>query len=159
MNISEQIAKHIRDLHFGGNATGSCLKEHLADVTWEEANRKIHNLNTIGELTFHINYYVGGVIPALKGGSLDIRDKYSYDHPPILSATDWEKMLEKTWADAEEYASLAEAIPEDQLMGNFLDGKYGNNFRNIVGLIEHSYYHLGQIVLIKKILRGGEGKM
>jgi len=32
------------------------------------------------------------------------------------------------------------------------NGKYGNYFRNIVGVIEHIHYHLGQIVLIKKIL-------
>ena len=35
---------------------------------------------------------------------------------------------------------------------NFVDEKYGTFQRNIEAMIEHSYYHLGQIVLIKKML-------
>jgi len=33
-----------------------------------------------------------------------------------------------------------------------VEEKYGNYQRNIDGMIEHSYYHLAQIVVIKKIL-------
>ncbi|HAI83731.1 MAG TPA: DUF1572 domain-containing protein, partial [Chitinophagaceae bacterium] len=29
----------------------------------------------------------------------------------------------------------------------------GTYYRNILGLIEHTHYHLGQIALIKKIIR------
>ena len=34
----------------------------------------------------------------------------------------------------------------------FIDGKYGSYLRNIEGIIEHSYYHLGQISLIRKMI-------
>lgn len=34
----------------------------------------------------------------------------------------------------------------------FIDEKYGSYIRNIEGVIEHSYYHLGQIVLLKKMI-------
>ena len=43
-------------------------------------------------------------------------------------------------------------MPEGQLKENFVDEKYGSYLRNIDGMIEHCYYHLGQIVLIKKII-------
>ena len=43
-------------------------------------------------------------------------------------------------------------MPEERLDENFVDEKYGNYTRNIDGMIEHSYYHLGQISLIKKII-------
>ena len=36
----------------------------------------------------------------------------------------------------------------------FVDEKYGTYLRNIDGMIEHAYYHLGQVVLIKKLLEG-----
>ena len=41
-------------------------------------------------------------------------------------------------------------MPEEELNQVFVDEKYGTFHRNINALIEHGYYHLGQIVLIKK---------
>ena len=63
-------------------------------------------------------------------------------------------MLEKTWADAEKFAALIEQLPEEKLWETFFEDKYGNYYRNIHGVIEHCHYHLGQIVLIKKVLSG-----
>lgn len=77
MTLIEQIAKHFRAVHFGGNWTSVNLKDTLAGINWQEATAKLYNLNTIASLVFH---------------------------------------------------------------------------RNLHGIIEHTYYHLGQIVLIKKIL-------
>jgi hypothetical protein len=60
--------------------------------------------------------------------------------------------LGKTWTDAENFAILIECLPERMLWEDFADNKYGNYYRNIHGIIEHNHYHLGQIVLVKKIL-------
>jgi hypothetical protein len=92
MNLTEQIAKHFREIHFGGNWTSSNLKETLADVSWQEATTKIYTLNTIAELVFHANYYVSVVLKVLEGKPLDASDKYSYDLPTIRSQEDWEKL-------------------------------------------------------------------
>lgn len=152
MNTPAQIAKHFRDVHFGGNWTFSNLKDHLADVNWQQATKKVYSFNTIATLVFHTNYFVGAVTKVLQGGPLDAKDIYSFDHPPIHSQEDWENMLNKTWADAEIFARLIEQLPENKLSETFCDEKYGNYYRNLHGIIEHTHYHLGQIVLIKKIL-------
>jgi hypothetical protein len=94
----------------------------------------------------------------LEGGPLDAHDKYSFDHPPIESQQDWEKLLNRTWADAEKLAHLIEQMPETKLLEVFSDKKYGTYYRNIHGVIEHMHYHLGQIVLIKKLLLQAEEK-
>ncbi len=65
---------------------------------------------------------------------------------------DWEKMLDNTWTAVEDFAGLIEQLPKSKFWEDFGDNKYGNYYRNIQGIIEHSHYHLGQIVLIKKIL-------
>ncbi|HEU5168324.1 MAG TPA: DinB family protein [Chitinophagaceae bacterium] len=152
MNLSAQIATHFRDLHFGGNWTSVNLKQTLADVSWQQATTKIYSLNTIAILVFHINYYVSAVLQVLQGGPLDAHDKYSFDLPPIQSLEDWEKLLSKVWTEAESFANLVEQLPESKLGETFSDEKYGNYYRNLHGIIEHTHYHLGQIVLIKKIL-------
>ncbi|MBL7724092.1 MAG: DUF1572 domain-containing protein [Chitinophagaceae bacterium] len=158
MNIAGQIAKHFREVHTGGNWTSVNLKETLADVSWQQAITKVHSFNTIATLVFHTNYYVSAVTKVLQGESLNAKDKYSFDHPPILSQKDWEKMLDKIWADAENFASLIEQLPGSKLEEIFTDEKYGNYYRNLHGIIEHTHYHLGQIVLIKKILQQTEAQ-
>jgi len=156
MSLTKQIAKHFREIHFGGNWTSSNLKDHLSGVTWQQATTKVYSFNTIATLVYHINYYVSAVLKVLQGEPLNASDKYSFDHPPILSQEDWENLLNKTRTDAENFASLIELLPESKLWEIFSDEKYGNYYRNIHGIIEHAHYHLGQIVLIKKILLQAE---
>lgn len=153
MNTSQQLAKHFRDVHFGGNWTCSNLKDQLADLGWEEAVKKVYGLNTIAMLTFHVNYYVDAIIKVLKGGELDAHDKYSYDCLPIHSQEDWEKIRDKALAQAEEMTELITQLPEEKLQEFFTNEKYGTYIRNMLGVIEHTHYHLGQIAIIKKIVR------
>ena len=158
MSLTAQIAKHFREIHFGGNWTTSNLKDNLADVTWQQATTKIDSLNTIAALTYHINYYVSAVLKVLQGEILEAHDKFSFDVPLIQSQQDWETLLNKVWADAETFAKLVEQLTDEKLNEYLADEKYGNYFRNLHGIIEHSHYHLGQIVIIKKIILQGEGK-
>lgn len=150
--LCSQIAKHFRNLHFGGNWTAVNMKDTLADVTWQQATTRVHSLNTIATLVFHTNYYVSAVSKVLQGEPLNAKDKYSFELPPIESQEDWEQLLNKTWTDAEHFANLIEQLPESKLWDTFADEKYGNYYRNLHGIIEHTHYHLGQIVLIKKLL-------
>ena len=152
MNLQAQIAKQFRDVHFGGNWTSSNLREHLADVTWQQATTQVYSFNSIATLVYHMNYFVSAVLKVLQGEPLDAHDKYSFDHPPIVSQQEWENLLNKTWTDAENFAIQVEQLPENKLGEIFSDEKYGTYYRNIHGVIEHCHYHLGQIVLIKKIL-------
>lgn len=154
MNLTAQIAKQFRDVYYGGNWTAVNLKDVLADIDWQQATTKVYSFNTIAALVFHMNYYVSAVTKVLKGAPLDAHDKYSFDHPPILSQEDWEKLLDKIWTDAESFSKLIEQLPENKLGEIFSDEKYGTYYRNITGVIEHVHYHLGQIVLIKKLLPG-----
>jgi hypothetical protein len=152
MNLTAQIAKHLRTVYFGGNWTSVNLKDALADVTWQQATTQVYSLNTIATLVYHTNYYISAVSKVLQGEPLNAKDKYSFDHPPIRSREDWKILLDKTWEDVENFASLIEQLPESRLEETFVDEKYGNYYRNLHGIIEHIHYHLGQIVLIKKVL-------
>ncbi|MEJ7673756.1 MAG: DUF1572 domain-containing protein [Chitinophagaceae bacterium] len=122
----------------------------MADVTWQEATTQVYSLNTLAALVYHINYFVSAVLQVLQGEPLSAHDKYSFDLPPIRSQQDRESLLDKTRTDAENFAGLVEQLPESKLWEDFSDNKYGNYYRNIQGIIEHTHYHLGQIVLVKK---------
>lgn len=151
---STQLANRFREVILNGRwVANTNFKDQLNRLSWEMATKKIDSLNTIALLTFHIHYYISGVLKVLEGGTLDIRDKYSFDLKPITSQSEWDKLLNHLWTDAERFAVLIEQMPDSQLSEVFVDKKYGTYLRNIDGMIEHSYYHLGQIVMIKKLIQ------
>lgn len=152
MNLTKQLAKHLRDVHFGGNWSTVDLKSTLEDVDWKQANMQVYSLNSIAALTFHMVYYLDVLITVLEENKLVGKDELSWITPAIQSQEDWKEMQEGIWEKAEKAASLIEALPDEQLIQNFIDPKYGTNYRNIAGIVEHMHYHLGQIVLIKKLL-------
>ncbi|MFT3911362.1 MAG: DinB family protein [Ferruginibacter sp.] len=152
MNAPNQLAQHFRQVHFGGNWTWSNLKDNLTGVDWQMATTKVDSFNTIAALVYHINYYISAVLKVLQGSALNASDKYSFALPPINSQEDWENLLNKTWEEAEQFATLLEQLPENKLWEIFPGEIYGNYYRNFLGIIEHTHYHLGQIVIIKKLL-------
>lgn len=153
MAITQQIAKHLREVYFGGNWTTSNLKDQLADVDYKEATSEIYDLNSIATLVNHLNYYVFEIAKVLEGAPLTAKDEYSFKHPPINSSEDWTQMLDQVWKDGEHFAKLIELLPDSRLTENFTDPKYGIYYRNLAGIVEHVHYHLGQLVYLKKIIK------
>jgi hypothetical protein len=152
MNLSAHLAKHFRDVHFGGNWTAVNLKDTLSGLSWEQATAKINSFNTIAALTFHMNYFVSAVLKVLQGGPLEAHDKFSFDLPEIKCQEDWELLLGRVWSDAENFALRIEQLPDTKLREVFTDERYGTYYSNIQGIIEHCHYHLGQIVILKKLV-------
>jgi uncharacterized damage-inducible protein DinB len=151
--LCKQIAKHFRELYTGGNWTFANVKDTLNDISWQEANTKVNSFNAIAALVFHMNYFVEAALQVLQGNALDAHDKFSFDVPPIQSKEDWDQLVNKTFLNAETFANLLEQMPDSKMWEIFEDEKYGNYYRNMHGIIEHSHYHLGQIVIIKKLIK------
>lgn len=152
MKIAEQLARHFREIYFGPNWTSTNLSDVLEKVTWQQATTKIEGFNTIASLVYHIHYFVQAVIPVFEGGELDAHDKFSFDLPQITSEADWNNLLATVWKDAERFEKLITEFPEAKLWETFSEEKYGTYYRNIQGIIEHSHYHLGQIVILHKMI-------
>ncbi|RYJ36446.1 hypothetical protein NU08_4512 [Flavobacterium anhuiense] len=153
MKSTTEIANRFREVILNGTwIANTNFKDQLENLDWKIAVSPIQNLNTIAALAQHIHYYINGINQVFKGGTLDIKDQFSFDFPPIRSQEQWNNFLTKFWNDAETFASFVEQMPHENLDAVFVDAKYGTYKRNIEAMIEHSYYHLGQIVLIKKQL-------
>ena len=147
------IANRLREVLLNGKwIANTNFKEQILSVNWEQAIQKVENLNTIALLTFHINYYLGGLLNFFAGGKLEIKDKYSFDLPEIKSEKDWNKLVNDFLSNSEMFANQVEQMEESMLDQPFANEKYGSYLRNIEGVIEHSYYHLGQVSLIRKII-------
>ncbi|MEL6972807.1 MAG: DUF1572 domain-containing protein [Bacteroidota bacterium] len=153
MNLAKQVASGLQEVFLDGKWVAfTNIKEQISDLNWEQATTSIEGLNSIALLTFHLNYYAAGLIQVLEGGPLEMRDKYSYDMPPITSEEDWIALKEKCFTDAERLVELVQELPQEVLEGSFVAEKYGNYYRNLLGTVEHTYYHFGQMVIIKKLV-------
>lgn len=154
MTVPQQIARHLREVYFGGNWTSVNLQEMLADVTWQQATSQVDGFHSIATLVFHTGYFVRATLEALQGGSLNAPESESFYVPPIGSEQDWERFLARMWDDAELLAQFIEQLPESRLAEPFVEPRYGDYYRCLHGPIEHCHYHLGQIAMLKRMLAG-----
>lgn len=153
MRETEQLAYRLKEVILNGTwIANTNYKDQLESLDWNNATLKFESLHTISALAQHVHYYIKGILQVFKDGNLEIRDKYSFDFPPMESQKEWKAFLTEFWKDTEILADFITQMPDDQLRKYFVEEKYGSYQRNIDALIEHCYYHLGQIVLIKKIL-------
>lgn len=153
MKRSKEIADRFREVFLDGTwVANTNYKKQLNNITWHQAIKKVNSLNSIAVLTFHINYYVAGVLHFFEEGKLEIKDKYSFLASEIVSKDDWISLKNNLFENAEKFANYIEQLSNEELDSVFVDEKYGSYYRNIEGMIEHSYYHLGQISLINKII-------
>jgi len=153
MTKTQFIANRLREVLLNGKwIANTNYKDQILSINWEQAIQKVDNLNTIALLTFHINYYLQGLLHVFNGGKLEIRDKYSFDLPEIKSERDWNTLVNDFLSNSEKFVNQVEQMDESMLDQPFVDEKYGSYLRNIEGVIEHSYYHLGQVSLLRKMI-------
>ncbi len=151
MKTAQNIAKHLHDVYFGGNWTCVCLQEVVKDMTWQQATRKQAGFHSIAELVYHIHYFVAAQLSVLQLKGLHANDAFSFDVGVIDSEAAWQQLLHLVFSTARECLQLIEGISDDQLWEDFTDPKYGSYYRNLQGCIEHAHYHLGQIVVLKRL--------
>jgi len=153
MKKSDFIANRLREIFLSGYwIANTNYKDQLESINWEQAVHQVGDLNTIAALTYHINYYLAGILTVFNGGLLEIKDQYSFDLPPIHSEADWNKLASELFDNASVFAIAVEQMAEEKFDEVFVNEKYGSYLRNLEAVIEHSYYHLGQVVLIKKLI-------
>lgn len=153
MERPSTLAIRLKEVFLDGRwIANTNYKDQLMHVSMEQATAKIGSHNTIAALTYHINYYLAGILNVFNGGGLEIRDQYSFDLPPITSEADWENLRGELLVHSERFIQAVATMTDAQLDQPFVDEKYGTYARNIEGVIEHSYYHLGQICLIRKMV-------
>lgn len=151
----DKIALHLRQLSTGGNWTWVNFQDLLQDVTFEEAQKQLPGFNSIAVLSFHIRYFVKAVQLVVDQQPFEVHDKYSFNLPQPFGPEDWEA-LRRDLVHSLQHLSESLANQDDALLSQtFVLEKYGTWHRNLLGLLEHSHYHMGQIAILKKLYRSG----
>ncbi|HMJ69877.1 MAG TPA: DinB family protein [Cyclobacteriaceae bacterium] len=146
---------NFKQLYEKGAWFGDTYLEKLEDVTEKEAfTQPAKGIHSIAELVSHVIYWRTPVIKRLKGekdyqGSVDSPDNWV----PLdkLKAKGWKTILKEFDESQKQMLKLlADAKPE------FFAGEYspGRSWEYVTeGIVQHDIYHLGQLGLVKKMVR------
>lgn len=153
MKITEAIATQLLEVFEGNNWTDVDIKNTLKDVKWNEAVAVTNaSPNTIASILYHIGFYNWIIQQRLKGDNPEINSANGFDLPEIKNERDWQELKSNVMQSAKELAQAVDTYPEEKLFLPII--KDGSTvYKSVHGVIEHAHYHLGQIILLKNLLR------
>lgn len=153
VRIGEQVQRS-----FSGEAWhGPCVLEALEGVDAKIASAKpLEGGHSIAELTAHLSLVTLLVIERVEGRGRRITSDAEYwpNVPAVLNETAWKAMQ----VELKERAGLLEkaiaGFAVEKLDQALMEGgsSAANNF---LGHAQHNAYHAGQIMMLKKLARGG----
>ena len=153
MKITDEIAGHITDCFDGENWTGVNISDTLKNINWQEAQqRTAGSTNTIASLLNHLHYWNGIILHRSKGENPTVPDSNGFDVDELKNENDWNDLKEKARKSFIQLADAVKNFPEEKLKDTYAEGK-SSYYKNFQGIVEHAHYHLGQIVILKKLIK------
>lgn len=154
MTIPQAIAQHIYEVHFGGNWSEIDIKGVLQDVSFSEAITKTPaSPNTIADILYHISFYSNITIQRLNGENPKIKKSNGFDLEPLQTETEWEQLKNANLNAASALSDKVKMLDEQLLQQPVVEGYDMTYYKALHGVAEHAYYHLGQIVILKNVLK------
>ncbi|HET7601056.1 MAG TPA: DinB family protein [Gemmatimonadales bacterium] len=157
-----RIADELRRAHESGAWHGSSALEIFAGVTAREAAaHPIPDAHSIWEIVHHLAAWRGEVRRRLASGGPGVPAEG--DWPPVTDSSEaaWRATLDRLDAASRELRKAVEAFPERRLDEPVSPdshpelGTVGSYYVMLHGIAQHDAYHLGQVSLLKKAVRGG----
>ena len=156
MNITHLIAESIMQAYEGNNWTSVSIAETLQNVIFQEAMQQTNGSpNTIASLTHHLQYWNEIMMKRINGEAPEIGAANGFDVPAFQNEEAWKQLIESTHQSFIELSNAVKNFPEEKLMDITPKGK-SSYYKNMQGIAEHAYYHLGQILIIKHLVKAGK---
>lgn len=153
MKPTEHISQHILDVYEGGNWTESNMIAALKDVTVSEAALVTAATdNSIAALVHHLTIWNRVMVQRIKGIDIQLTDLNGFDVPVIVTETEWQNLQADSLKSVHELAQAIRSFDNDLLEQPILPS-HSSAYKNLFGSSEHIHYHLGQIVLLKQLIR------
>lgn len=151
-NRKTVIANRISEVFLSGRwIANTNYKEQIECINWQQATQKYHQLNSIADLIYHVNYFLDELLRSMETGKVTGTLKHSFTIPPINAEEDWRQISGNLLTNAEKLMNIMLQMDVEVLDKPFINARLGTLMQHIDAVIEHSYYHLGQITLIRKM--------
>lgn len=153
MYIPILIAEHVLAVHEGNNWTEVNITDTLKDVTLPEATTLTKaSPNTLAALLHHLSYWNRVMVQRINHFKVVLPNANGFDVPLLQTEQDWQLLKADNLASAQELAAAINSFDENKLPQPILEG-YSSAYKHLQGSVEHIHYHLGQIVILKQLIR------
>ncbi len=149
---SERISKMFADLYAGNPWIEVTITDTLKHITADMAYKKpAAGINSIWEIVNHLISWRTTILKRLQGAIIPSPPNNYFEPVKDKSQEAWEATLERLNKSQTEWEELLPKLSEEKYDEFYPN--YGYSVCEFVnGIIQHDAYHLGQIVLIKKLL-------
>ena len=150
--LSTLLADNLTKAYHGGNWTGVSILDTIKSLTYAQAQIVTPaSVNTIASLVHHIKYWNGIILERLEGKNPVIPPANGFDVKPLGSEEEWQALITET---QKSFIALEAAIRgiSTQRWDEKPSIEASTLRENAFGIVEHAYYHLGQIVILSHLV-------
>jgi uncharacterized damage-inducible protein DinB len=153
MTEAQILAEQIRLLQHGPNWVDANIADILNSISAEQAAAKpLNNVHSIWEIANHCIDWRMNTCSKLRGEKTEGKGENYFYEVEDTSNSAWNATREKFADSCKQLAALVEQLTEEQFAVTY--GPHAITTRNYIhGIIQHDAYHLGQIVLLSKLLK------
>jgi hypothetical protein len=151
MTATERILNHYDGVLHGEPWHGDAIWQVLDGISAQQAAaRPIPDFHTIWELVMHMSFWEGVAAQRLYGQKAGLVEELNFPAMPAPTEENWRKTLEEFRTSNRNFRDALNKVDPaklDQLTAAQKRTYYGEAH----GILEHHVYHVGQIVMLKKI--------
>lgn len=149
MDEISRIKKLIAD-HFNGNPwLDVSITGTLKNVSAKQASKKVDGLNSIWEIVNHMIAWREALCQKLKGENIFVAQNNFFDDVPVVSEKEWKLTFKRLERSQKDILSVLTNIKKFDFDIVFSNGH--TSYEHLQAILQHDAYHLGQIVLLKRL--------
>jgi heme-degrading monooxygenase HmoA/uncharacterized damage-inducible protein DinB len=147
--------RQLRQLYEGGSWQQESFLEKLKDIDDASAFREpLPGLNTIAGLVWHCTYWKTVLIERMKGNHgyrEATMQQLNFLPPDELHKKGWQRIKDDFEKTHTTLVAMLMPLPDDFLLTEYQPGFTYEH--HLEGIVQHDIYHLGQIGLVKRMIK------
>lgn len=152
MKETKRIKKLFEDLYNGIPWIDVTIMDTLKNISAEQAAKKVTpGRNSIWQIVNHMIAWRENVLLRVQGNEVTAPNNNYFTQLEIISETEWQKALERLANSQDQWIRFLENFDESQFDRIYASNKM-SYYEHIHGILQHDAYHLGQIVLLSKLV-------
>lgn len=152
MKEAKRLKKIFEDLYNGSPWIDVTIMGTLKNISSTQAAKKIApERNSIWQIVNHIIAWRENVLLRVQRTMVASPNNNYFTEIENISETDWQKALERFANSQDQWIRFLENCDESQFDKIYPPNKM-TYYEHIHGILQHDTYHLGQIVLLSKLV-------
>lgn len=150
MNETKRLQSLIRE-HFDGSPWLDVnIINTVDDVTADEASKKIGDHNSIYQIVVHMSKWRTALLKKLMGEKIVVPSNNFIEKKSAATKKEWKLAVKDLKDSQKKIVSFLSVSKDERFDTEFSNGH--NYYEHIQAILLHDTYHLGQIVLLKKLI-------